>query len=73
MAVLVIAEHDNAVLKPATLVAVTAGTKLGGEVALLVAGQGCSAVAEAAAKIAGVQSAKTRCAYLSGALGGGSS
>src|SRR5260221_7554960 len=54
MAVLVIAEHDNAKLKPATLNAVTAGTKLGGDVALLVAGQGCGAVADEAAKIAGV-------------------
>jgi len=54
MEVLVIAEHDNAALKPATLVAVTAGTKLGGEVALLVAGQNCNAVAESAVQIAGV-------------------
>jgi electron transfer flavoprotein alpha subunit len=54
MAVLVIAEHDNAVLKPATLNAVSAGVQLGGELALLVAGQNCGAVAEAATRIAGV-------------------
>jgi electron transfer flavoprotein alpha subunit len=54
MSVLVIAEHDNAALKPATLNAVTAAVQLGGDVALLVAGQGCAPVAAAAAKIAGV-------------------
>jgi electron transfer flavoprotein alpha subunit len=48
---LVWVEHDNAVLKDATLSAVTAAAKLG-EVHLLVAGSGCGAVAEAAAKIA---------------------
>ena len=53
MSVLVLAEHDNAELKPATLHAVTAAAKLG-EVHVLVAGAGCGAVAEAAAKIAGV-------------------
>jgi len=54
MSVLVIAEHDNAALKPATLNAVTAAAKLGGDVAVLVAGQGCAAAADAAAKVAGV-------------------
>jgi electron transfer flavoprotein alpha subunit len=54
MSVLVIAEHDGAALKPATLNAVTAAVQLGGDVALLIAGQGCGPVAEAAAKIAGV-------------------
>jgi electron transfer flavoprotein alpha subunit len=54
MSVLVIAEHDNAALKPATLNAVTAAARLGADVALLVAGQACAPVAEAAAKIAGV-------------------
>ncbi len=53
MAVLVIAEHDNAVLKPATLNTVTAAAALG-EVTVLVAGAGCRPVAEAAALIAGV-------------------
>jgi len=58
MAILVIAEHDNAALKAATLNTVTAAAKLGGalasEVHVLVAGANCGAVAEAAAKLAGV-------------------
>lgn len=54
MSVLVIAEHDNAELKSATLNAVTAAAKLGGEVHILVAGQGAAPVAAAAAKVAGV-------------------
>ncbi len=53
MSVLVYAEHDNASLKDATLAVVTAAAKLG-EVHVLVAGSGCGAAAEAAAKIAGV-------------------
>ena len=53
MSVLVYAEHDNASLKDATLAVVTAGAQLG-EVHVLVAGSGCGAAAEAAAKIAGV-------------------
>ena len=53
MSVLIIAEHDNASLKDATLAVVTAGTQLG-EVHVLVAGQGCAAVADQAAKVAGV-------------------
>jgi electron transfer flavoprotein alpha subunit len=54
MAILVIAEHDNVSIKPATLNAVTAAAKIGGELHLLVAGCGCAAAAAAAAKIAGV-------------------
>jgi electron transfer flavoprotein alpha subunit len=54
MSILVIAEHDNASIKSATLNAVTAATKIGGEIHLLVAGSACAAVAESAAKIAGV-------------------
>ena len=54
MSVLLIAEHDHTHLKPATLHAMTAAQKLG-EVDILVAGQGCAAVAAAAAKIAGVK------------------
>jgi electron transfer flavoprotein alpha subunit len=54
MAILVIAEHDNQTLKPATRNAVTAATKLGSDITVLVAGQGCQAVADAAAKVAGV-------------------
>jgi len=53
---LVIAEHDNQSLRGATLPTVTAAVQCtgGGEVHVLVAGQGAAAVAEAAAKIAGV-------------------
>ena len=54
MSILVIAEHDNAALKAATLNAVSAAAKIGGEVHILVAGQGAQAVAESAAKVAGV-------------------
>ena len=53
MSVLVYAEHDNASLKDATLAVVTAAAQLG-EVHVLVAGSGCGAAADAAAKIAGV-------------------
>jgi electron transfer flavoprotein alpha subunit len=53
MKTLVLVEHDNQHLKDATLATVTAAAKLG-EVHLLVAGKGCRAVAETAAKIAGV-------------------
>jgi electron transfer flavoprotein alpha subunit len=55
MASLVIAEHDNAVLKDATHKTVTAAAEVGGPVHVLVAGENCAAVAEAATKIAGVE------------------
>ena len=54
MSVLVIAEHDNASIKPATLNTVTAAAQCGGDVHVLVAGKGADAAAEAAAKIVGV-------------------
>ncbi len=54
MSVLVLAEHDNSVLKDATLAAVTAAGQLGGDVHLLVAGHGAQGVADAAAQVAGV-------------------
>lgn len=54
MTVLVIAEHDNAGLKGATLSLVTAAKKLSDTVDILVAGTGCGAAGEAAAKVAGV-------------------
>jgi electron transfer flavoprotein alpha subunit len=54
MPTLLIAEHDNKVLKDATNKALTAAAALGGEVHVLVAGQGVRAVAEAAAKLKGV-------------------
>jgi electron transfer flavoprotein alpha subunit len=53
MKTLVLAEHDNHTMKDATLSTVTAAGKLG-EVHLLIAGHGCDAVAEQAAKVAGV-------------------
>ena len=53
MAVLLLAEHDNATLKSATLNAVTAALQLG-EVTVLVAGENCGPVAEQASKIAGI-------------------
>ena len=54
MKTLVIAEHDNASLKAATLNAVAAAGALGGEVDILVAGAGCGAAADAAAQVPGV-------------------
>ncbi len=54
MSVLLIAEHDNAALKPATLHAVTAAKQIGGDLVILVAGQNCRPAAEAAAKVGGV-------------------
>jgi electron transfer flavoprotein alpha subunit len=58
MAILVIAEHDNASLKAATLHTVTAAAKIGADIHVLVAGAGCGAAAEAAAKLAGVTKVK---------------
>ncbi|MBI6740556.1 electron transfer flavoprotein subunit alpha/FixB family protein [Pseudomonas syringae] len=54
MTILVIAEHDNATVAPATLNTLAAAQKIGGDIHLLVAGSGVSVVADAAAKIAGV-------------------
>ena len=54
MTVLVIAEHDNASLKGATLNTVAAALQCGGDVHVLVAGSGAGAVASAAAQVAGV-------------------
>jgi electron transfer flavoprotein alpha subunit len=54
MTALVLAEHDNKELKPATLNTITAASKLGGDVHVLVAGSGCQAVADAAAQVEGV-------------------
>ena len=55
MAVLVIAEHDNAALSDATHKTVTAAAKFGGDIDVLVAGEGAGGVAEEAAKIDGVR------------------
>jgi electron transfer flavoprotein alpha subunit len=54
MSILVVAEHDNASIKGATLNTVAAAQKIGGDISVLVAGQGVAAAADAAAKIAGV-------------------
>lgn len=58
MSILVVAEHDNSALKAATLPAVTAAKEIaghnGGDVVVLVAGAGCAAAGEAAAKVDGV-------------------
>ena len=54
MSILVIAEHDNKALNGATLNVVAAAQKIGGDITVLVAGSGAQAVAEQAAKVAGV-------------------
>ncbi len=54
MSILVIAEHDNASLKGATLSTITAAQAIGGDIEVLVAGAGCQAVADEAAKVTGV-------------------
>ena len=54
MSILVIAEHDNTTLKPATLNAVTAAAQCGSDVHILVAGHNAAGVAQAAAQVAGV-------------------
>ena len=54
MTSLVIAEHDNASIRPATLTTVTAASQCGGEVHVLVAGLNAAAAAQAASQIAGV-------------------
>ena len=54
MSVLVIAEHDNQSIKPATLNTIAAAQKIGGDIHVLVSGKGCGAAAEQAAKAAGV-------------------
>jgi len=54
MTILVVAEHDNQTLKASTLHTIAAATALGGDIHVLVAGSGCQAVADAAAKVKGV-------------------
>jgi len=54
MSTLVIAEHDNSSLKAATLNTVAAAAAIGGDIDILVAGSDCSAAAEQAAQVAGV-------------------
>jgi electron transfer flavoprotein alpha subunit len=55
MAVLVIADHDGTTVREATAKTVTAAAKIGGDVDVLVVGQGARAAADAAAKIKGVR------------------
>ena len=55
MNILLIAEHDNAHLSDQTGKALTAASQMGGDVHVLVAGKGCKAVADAAAKLSGVK------------------
>jgi len=54
MSILVIADHDNSVLKAANLNVIAAAKAIGGDIDVLVAGENCGAVAEAAAKVDGV-------------------
>jgi electron transfer flavoprotein alpha subunit len=54
MSILVVAEHDNEIVKAPTLVAIAAAEKIGGDIEVLVAGSNCAAAGEAAAEIAGV-------------------
>lgn len=54
MAILLLAEHDNATVSEQTAKALTAATKIGGDVHVLVAGSGAKAAADAAAKLSGV-------------------
>ena len=54
MTILVIADHDNNEVAPATLVTVAAAKAIGGDIEVLVAGADCGAAGEAAAKIDGV-------------------
>jgi len=54
MAILLLADHDNATLSDQTAKALTAASKIGGDVHVLVAGKGAKAAADAASKLAGV-------------------
>ena len=54
MSILVVAEHDNSKIKPATLCTISAATTIGGDIHVLVAGENNSEAVDAASKIAGV-------------------
>lgn len=58
MSILVIAEHDHAALKAATLNTVAAAARIGGNIDVLVAGHDCAAAGAAAARLAGVTRVK---------------
>ena len=59
MAVLIIADHGEGVLRDATHKTVTAATQIGGEIDILVAGKGVDVIAASAAKISGVRAVLT--------------
>jgi len=54
MSILIVAEHDNVNVTPATLATVSAAVKLGNEITILIMGKNCTSAAEAAAKISDV-------------------
>lgn len=54
MSILVIADHDNAAIKPVTRVVLAAAAKIGGDTDVLVAGSNCQSAADEAARIGGV-------------------
>jgi len=54
MKILVLAEHDNSALNPVTLSTVTAASRIGSDIDVLVAGESCRPVAEQAARLVGV-------------------
>lgn len=54
MSILILAEHDNTLIKGETLSTIAAAKAIGGDIVVLIAGQDCGAAAEAAAKIDGV-------------------
>lgn len=54
MTILIIAEHDNKTLKPSTLCTITAAKKIGGDIHVLVIGEGCTAVAETLKTLDGI-------------------
>ena len=58
MSNLIIVEHDNNEIADATLHTVTAAQQIGGDIDLLIAGENCAAVADAASKIAGISKVK---------------
>ena len=54
MSILLVAEHNDAALNPVTLNVLAAAQAIGGDITVLVAGEGCGAAAEAAAALPGV-------------------
>ena len=55
MSTLIVAEHDNAALRPVTLSVVAAAQAIGAEFDIVVAGSGCAAVADEAAQVGGAR------------------